>query len=53
MRYEIEFIEKAAEKDHVHFLIQAVPTMSPAEIIKKVKSITAREISNRNPEVKK
>ena len=40
MRYEIEFIEIGADKNHVHFLIQAVPTMSPAEIIKKVKSIT-------------
>lgn len=53
MRYEIEFIEIGTDKDHVHFLIQAVPTMSPAEIIKKVKSITAREIFKRNPEVKK
>ena len=53
MRYEIEFIEIGADKNHVHFLIQAVPTMSPAEIIKKVKSITAREIFKRNPEVKK
>lgn len=53
MRYEIEFIEIGTDKDHVHFLIQAVPTMSPAKIIKKVKSITAREIFKRNPEVKK
>lgn len=53
MRYEIEFIEIGTDKDHVHFLIQAVPTMSPAEIINKVKSITAREIFKRNPEVKK
>lgn len=53
MRYEIEFIEIGTDKDHVHFLIQAVPTMSPAEIINKVKSIKAREIFKRNPEVKK
>lgn len=53
MRYEIEFLEIGADKNHVHFLIQSVPNMSPTEIIKKVKSITAREIFKRNPEVKK
>ncbi|MBS6180724.1 MAG: hypothetical protein KH921_08050 [Erysipelotrichaceae bacterium] len=25
MRYEIKFIEIGADKNHVHFLIQAVP----------------------------
>lgn len=47
MCYEI-----GADKDHVHFLVQSVPTMSPTEIIKKVKSITAREVFKRNPEVR-
>jgi len=51
-RYEIEFIEIGTDKDHVHFLIQSVPTNSPTNIIQIVKSLTAREIFKRAPEVK-
>ena len=39
--------------DHVHFLIQSVPTYSPTKIAITVKSITAREIFKQVPEVKK
>ena len=53
MRYEIEFIEIGTDADHVHFLIQSVPMMSPTRIIQTVKSITAKEIFKRHPEVKK
>ena len=52
MRYEIELIEIGTDKDHVHFLIQSVPTMSPSKIIQAVKSITAKEIFKLHPEVK-
>lgn len=52
-RYEIQFLEIGAEKDHVHFLIQSVPTYSPTKIITKVKSIIAREIFSQVPLVKK
>ena len=51
-RYEIEFIEIGTDKDHVHFLIQSVPTLSPTQIIRTVKSITAKEIFRLQPEVK-
>jgi len=51
-RYEIEFIEIGKDKDHVHFLIQSIPMMSPTKIIKAVKSITAKEIFKLHPEVK-
>ena len=51
-RYQIEFIEIGTDKDHVHFLIQSVPTYSPTKIIQVVKSLTAREIFKRAPEVK-
>lgn len=53
MRYEIYFLEIGTDKNHVHFLIQSVPRYSPTEIIMKVKSITARQIFLRHPEVKK
>jgi len=51
-RYEIAFIEIGTDKDHVHFLIQSVPTYSATKIIQAIKSITAREVFLRHPEVK-
>jgi REP element-mobilizing transposase RayT len=51
-RYEIVFIEIGVEKDHVHFLLQSVPSYSPTRLVKIVKSITAREIFKRVPTVK-
>jgi REP element-mobilizing transposase RayT len=32
IRYEIRFLEIGAEKDHVHFLVQSVPTYSPSKM---------------------
>ena len=52
-RYELVFLEIGADKDHVHVLIQSVPTYSPTKIVKIIKSITAREIFHRVPTVKK
>ncbi len=52
-RYEIVFLEIGTDGDHVHFLIQSVPSYSPTKIVKMVKSITAKEIFKRAPEVKK
>jgi putative transposase len=52
-RYEIVFLEIGTDQDHVHFLVQLVPTYSPTKIVRTIKSITAREIFNRVPQVKK
>jgi len=52
-RYDIRFEEIGADWDHIHFLIQSVPTISPKQIIQIVKSLTARELSKRHPEIKK
>ncbi len=52
-RYEINFLEIGTDKDHVHFLVQSVPAYSPAQIAKIIKSITAREVFSRCPDVKK
>ncbi len=51
-RYEIYFVEIGTDNDHVHFMIQSVPMLSPKRIAQTVKSITAREIFKRHPEVK-
>jgi putative transposase len=52
-RYEITFIEIGTDEDHVHFLVQSVPTYSPKKIVQTIKSITAKEILASCPEVKK
>ena len=52
-RYEITFLEMGADRDHVHFLIQSVPTLSPSRLAQIIKSLTARELSRRLPQLKK
>ena len=52
IRYEIRFLEIGIDSDHVHFLIQTVPTISVSKLVKKVKSLTAREIFRNHPEVR-
>ena len=52
-RYQIVFLEVGTDKDHVHFLIQSTPTYSVTKLITIIKSLTAREIFRRCPEVKK
>jgi putative transposase len=51
-RYEINFIEIGYEYDHVHFLVQSVPALSISEITRKIKSITAKQLFQRHPEIK-
>jgi len=50
-RYEIEFVEIGYESDHVHLLIQSVPTKSVSEIVRVVKSLTGRKLYQRHPEI--
>ena len=52
-RYEINFIEIGYEPDHVHFLLQSIPTHSVSDIVIKLKSITARELFKKHPDIKK
>src|SRR3989339_1336459 len=52
-RYDIHFVEIGTDQDHVHFLIQSVPAISPTRIVQIVKSITAREVFQKKPEVKR
>jgi REP element-mobilizing transposase RayT len=53
LRYELAFIEIGTDRDHVHFLVQAIPAYSPTKIVRTIKSITAREIFFRVPAVRK
>ena len=51
-RYEIQFVEIGYEPDHVHFLVQSVPSISVTKIVRTIKSITARELFRLHPEIK-
>ena len=51
-RYQIRFLEIGMEEDHVHFLVQSVPTYSPTKIVRTIKSITAKKIFLICPDVK-
>ena len=52
-RYEIIFVEIGNDEDHVHFLVQSVPTISVTKLVTTIKSITAREIFKEYPQLKK
>lgn len=52
-RYQIQFLEIGTDKNHVHFLVQSVPTYSVTKIVTMIKSLTAREIFKQCPQVKK
>ena len=51
-RYEIHFIEIGYETNHVHFLLQSVPSLSVSEITMKLKSITAKQLFQLHPAIK-
>jgi REP element-mobilizing transposase RayT len=52
-RYDIRFLEIGTEGDHVHFLVQSVPTYSVSKIVTIIKSLIARKVFEKHPEVKK
>ena len=51
-RYQIKFLEIGTDIDHVHYLIQSIPTYSITKIVTMIKSITARQIFSKHPQVK-
>lgn len=52
-RYDVSFLEIGTDKNHVHFLVQSVPTYSVTKIVTMIKSLIAREVFKECPEVKK
>ena len=51
-RYAIEVSHIGFDKNHVHFLCKFLPKYSGGQVIRLIKSITAREIFKRVPEIK-
>ena len=43
-RDEMSFLESGTDRNHMHFLIQSVPTYSPTKIVQTLKSLTARHV---------
>ena len=52
-RYEIHFVEIGTDEDHVHFLVQSVPILTVTRIVTIIKSMTARHVLDKIPELKK
>ena len=52
-RYEIKFLEIGTEGDHVHLLVQSVPSYSPSKIVTTIKGILSRRVFETHPEIKK
>jgi putative transposase len=52
-RYAIEMEALGMDKDHIHLLCAAHPKIAPGDIVRIFKSITAREIFRRYPQIKK
>ena len=52
-RYELKFLEIGSDKDHMHFLVQSVPQNSVTQLVTLIKSLTARWVLVRCPDVKK
>jgi len=50
--YEWQIEEMAIEKDHIHLFIHVPPKYSPAKVVQIIKSISAREIFRRYPEIR-
>ena len=51
-RYEITMEQVGIDTNHVHYLVSAAPKYAPGRIIQIIKSITAREMFRRHPEIK-
>lgn len=52
-RYEINFVEIGNDINHVHILVQSIPTITVSRIVTIIKSITAKEIFKEFPQLKK
>ena len=52
LRYNYQFLEVGIDSDHVHFLIQTFPNIQISQMVQTIKSLTAREMFTRHPEVK-
>jgi putative transposase len=50
---EIQIIAIECDKDHTHMLLNCLPTLSPSDIMQKIKGITSRVLRDEFLELKK
>ena len=50
---EIEVIAIECDKDHTHMFLNCLPTLSPSDIMQKIKGATSRVLRDEFPELKK
>ena len=50
---EIEILRGVVSQDHVHLLVSAPPTLSPSEIMRRIKGRTSTKIFQEFPHMKK
>ncbi len=51
--FEIQIIRGVVSKNHVHILVSAPPTISPSDIMRRVKGRTSNKILEEFPHLKK
>ena len=51
-RYHLNIEQIGYDKDHVHFYLQALPQYSGGDIVRLIKSITAKQVFKTHPKVK-
>ncbi len=52
-RHILKFETIRFDKGHVHFMIRSLPNDSPSTIFQVIKSISAKELFRRHPDLKK
>lgn len=50
---DIEIIAIECNKDHVHMFLNCLPTLSPSDIMQKIKGVTSRVLRDEFQELKK
>lgn len=50
---DIEIIAIECDKDHTHMFLNCLPTLSPSDIMQKIKGVTSRVLRDEFPELKK
>ena len=50
---EIEIVAIECDRDHTHMFLNCLPTLSPSDIMQKIKGVTSRVLRDEFPELKK
>jgi len=53
LRYDIDFEKIGTDKNHIHLLVSFPPKYSGSDVVRMFKSITAKQLFKKFPELKK